>query len=339
MNENIVERITNLLANVGDWLKAHYNDSSLKNIIKKDSRNITFGVDWNVEETILRGLEEIGLNAIVITEEREKVKIGNGKTEWYIFLDPLDGSKNYVNNIPYSAISLAMCKYKNEIYFSDIEIGFVHDIWNGTTYYATPENATLKGDTSPPNPIIIGYMTGPAFNIFRHFKKLGYNVRTFGSAALDLLQVAFGRAEAFLDPISKMRVFDIAGAYVILRHAGGVIYDANGENYKGKLILRGDHINLTLNSVLAFRSNKFAKKYFEEIENIAIPEEFIIKVGRTIKKNKISFSYDGKYIIINGENGIRRISPGQSICYGNLTLYTYPLSNKITVIEMNEITP
>jgi myo-inositol-1(or 4)-monophosphatase len=55
------------------------------------------------------------------------------------------------------------------------------------------------------------------------------HLRHFGADALELCYVADGKTDAFLDIRGKLRVTDMAGAYLILREAGGIISTPEGE--------------------------------------------------------------------------------------------------------------
>ena len=59
--------------------------------------------------------------------------------------------------------------------------------------------------------------------------KRGKHFRHFGANALDICYVADGSTDAFIDIRGKLRVTDMAAAYLILREAGGIMVSPEGE--------------------------------------------------------------------------------------------------------------
>jgi myo-inositol-1(or 4)-monophosphatase len=54
------------------------------------------------------------------------------------------------------------------------------------------------------------------------------HIRQFGANALELCYLARGFLDAYIDIRGKIRATDVAAAYLILREAGGKLYDNDG---------------------------------------------------------------------------------------------------------------
>jgi len=61
------------------------------------------------------------------------------------------------------------------------------------------------------------------------------HLRHLGANALELCYIADGTTDAFIDLRGKLRVTDIAGAYLILREAGGIMVTLEGKELNAPL--------------------------------------------------------------------------------------------------------
>ena len=59
------------------------------------------------------------------------------------------------------------------------------------------------------------------------------DIRTFGSAAVELAYIACGRCDVFLG--RYLKPWDFAAGSVIIKEAGGIISDLNGEIHVDRL--------------------------------------------------------------------------------------------------------
>ena len=85
-------------------------------------------IDQAAEDCIITYLQEHSLCSLLVSEEAGKVQFsGDGGT---IFLDPVDGTFNAVNGIPFYALSIA---YKEH---GSIQQAFVQNLASGETFTA-----------------------------------------------------------------------------------------------------------------------------------------------------------------------------------------------------------
>ncbi|WP_243680250.1 inositol monophosphatase family protein [Vulcanisaeta souniana] len=103
------------------------------------STDVSRRIDLEVEDIIIKGVEKEGLNAIISTEERGVVKIGDGEPRYIFVVDPLDGSLNFVLGIPFYSISIAVGRYSNGFRFSDLSDGVVYYVARDALYYGGPQ--------------------------------------------------------------------------------------------------------------------------------------------------------------------------------------------------------
>jgi len=221
-----------------EWLRRVYGKrGELGAIYKWKELDSTFKVDWEVEKLIINELSRSGLNALIVSEERGVISVGDGKRlDYIILIDPLDGSLNYVAGIPYSSVSIAVAKYRPNATLNDLDIGIIQSVFTGDTYLGVRgRGAYVNGvklvkekrrgieDLS----LVLGYLNDGAYNVMLELERhIGmFKFRSLGCASLDLMFVAKGDAALFIDLRSKLRVIDVGAAYVILREMGCIVRD------------------------------------------------------------------------------------------------------------------
>lgn len=215
-------------------------DPSYKSIMRRGEGDVTRIIDWVSEGEIIRRIEEEGIRALIITEERGVVKV-NGENPDYLFIvDPLDGSLNFVLDVPFYAISIAVAKYRERLTLSDIDAGIIYHIASGTSYYAEKGMGALING-KPPS-FELSYLDKPVASIYIEpttdtkaiellatlYRGLGgFKIRSFGAASLEVAMAALGKLLFFLDIRNRLRLYDIAAAYVLARELKAHILTSN----------------------------------------------------------------------------------------------------------------
>lgn len=196
----------------------------------------TENIDEVAENAALSVLEADGRSMRLVSEELGEKIIG-GKPEFTLLLDPIDGTFNAVNNIPFFCVPVAIGSSD----LSDISYGYVKNLVSGDVYTAekgkgaylkTPYLNTgirihVSNVSELPGLSVISYSHRPhAVAINNHSVR---RVRVFGCAALELCYIASGIFDAFIDMRGMLRVTDIAAGKLIVEEAGGRVTDGNGE--------------------------------------------------------------------------------------------------------------
>ena len=167
--------------------------------------------------------------------EEKKYKKTRSDYTWVI--DPLDGTNNFVSNLPIYCASIAL-KYKNEIIASA-----VYDASRNEMFYASKgSGAFLNGKSICVNNarrlqdalLITGFyysrgnrMVDTLETIKRFFFKRIRGLRRLGAAALDLCYVACGRAGGFWE--FELSPWDFCAGKLIVEEAGGRVTDKRGK--------------------------------------------------------------------------------------------------------------
>jgi myo-inositol-1(or 4)-monophosphatase len=151
-----------------------------------------------------------------------------GSRAWVI--DPLDGTINYANGIPFYSVAIALVEGGHPV------AGVIHDPVRGETFAATADTpATLDGrpiaasDKERLSDCVVSMsLAGPALTArSRAVRKAVRVPRAMGSAALSLAYVGNGRFDAFVQQ-GGLSTWDVAAAGLIAERAGATITDLKG---------------------------------------------------------------------------------------------------------------
>jgi fructose-1,6-bisphosphatase/inositol monophosphatase family enzyme len=145
-------------------------------------------------------------------------------------VDPLDGTINYANGIPFYCVSVALVEGGRPV------VGVIHDPVRGESFAAAADGpATLDGQPIAASPkvnlsdfVVSMALAGRSLTTrSRAIRKAIRVPRAMGSAALALAYVANARFDAFIQQ-GGLSLWDIAAAGLIAERAGAVVTDLAG---------------------------------------------------------------------------------------------------------------
>lgn len=214
-------------------------------VVEEGEADVTRRIDLIAEDRIEECLRNEGVPAWLVSEETPLKKLSE-KPKLIVVLDPLDGTRNFVNAIPFYAVSLALGEFRRGRSPStgDLIAGVVKDVPRGDVFHAVKgEGAYYNGGRIEralrgprDKPLIAIYSSGSLPNpsslprLLKEFK-----IRVLGSLALELCYVALGRLDGLIDARGRARLADFAAAKVILEEAGGSITDLKGRAIEAPL--------------------------------------------------------------------------------------------------------
>ena len=158
---------------------------------------------------------------------------GEGLT---VIIDPIDGTANFIRGAKYSAISVGVVRE------GKLLMGVVYNPWTDELYRAAAGEGAFLNDRPirvSDRPLdqgvaVVGFtayerdLTDRQFRLFRNLFDACQDLRSLGSAALDICGVACGRWEVFTE--LRLLPWDYAGAWCILQEAGGILTNVEGED-------------------------------------------------------------------------------------------------------------
>jgi myo-inositol-1(or 4)-monophosphatase len=244
MNDSeIIKLLLDLTSSIRRAIIQMSRDDSARVITRRRANDVTRRIDEVAEEEAINYLENLGISALMISEESPSRIIGSDP-EIALVLDPLDGSMNFVNSIPFYSVSAAMGIYKSDMRLSDLTVGVVRDIVNGDAYSAASGMGAFhndrpliaNSDQTIIQPLLSFYSYGHRelpikIGKLQEFTKY----RTLGSASLEICYVATGNLDAMIDTRGYLRVVDFAAGKIILEEADGLFTDINGKKIDQKI--------------------------------------------------------------------------------------------------------
>jgi myo-inositol-1(or 4)-monophosphatase len=187
----------------------------------------TTAIDAAAEQAVVARLQRLndhGIDFTLVSEELGQQVFGEAG-EWWIVLDPIDGSMNAKRDIPFFSLSLAVA---DGPLMSDVLFGFVYDFGSGEEWTAVRgEGAWLDGirlgDVEPKQAIEIlsleATQTSSVADSVGGFVGLARRLRVMGSLALSLCHLAAGRVDGVCS-LKPARAVDIAAAQLLIRECG-----------------------------------------------------------------------------------------------------------------------
>lgn len=167
----------------------------------------------------------------------ESGNTGNPAAEFTWYIDPLDGTKNYLHGYPAFCVSVAVAQNDR------LEQAVIYNPVSQELFTATRgAGATLDGRrlrvakrNSLESALLssgFGHAKPDSYRKYRRtldaFSDSASGVRRQGSAALELAYVAAGRLDGYWQ--FGLKPWDVAAGALLVREAGGLIGDMRGDN-------------------------------------------------------------------------------------------------------------
>jgi myo-inositol-1(or 4)-monophosphatase len=207
----------------------------LDRIDYKSKRDVVTNADYASERLVIDAIkarfpgdailaEESGQHAGVLRDDGSH----NGRT-WVI--DPLDGTVNYANGIPFYCVSIGLVVDDTPV------VGVIFDPARGDLYSATADGpATLDGqpvlasakETLSDYVVSLAVIGRGGLARERKIAPLIRIHRRMGSAALALVYVANGRFDAFIQN-GGLSPWDVAAAGLIAEQSGATVTNLSGD--------------------------------------------------------------------------------------------------------------
>lgn len=227
-------QVQEIARQAGTFIHNEQKKLSAGDIEVKSVASLVTYVDKTAEQQIVEALKALIPESGFVAEEGT-AQSNQEKYTW--FVDPLDGTTNYLFGVSPHAVSIALAEN------GKLVLGVVYEIGQNEMFYAWKDSPAYCNDKeiktasrSKSEETLIG--TGFPYYDFdriddyieamRYLMKHTLGLRRFGSAATDLCYVACGRFDAFYE--HALHAWDVAAGVFILQQAGGKTTDFNGGN-------------------------------------------------------------------------------------------------------------
>jgi myo-inositol-1(or 4)-monophosphatase len=235
----------------GEIIRNSYAELKAADITEKRANDMVTVVDIQSQESVVAALRSAFSDDFIVGEENLNDNVNSGIAEdtsrrWYV--DPLDGTTNYIHAYPMFAVSIAL-----EV-DGQMDVGVTFDPMRDEMFTASRGSGAFLNDRairvsqiSDKKKTLLatgfpfrarGYLDD-YLKTFRYFFNNSRGIRRAGSATLDLAYVAAGRVDAFWE--TTLSPWDMAAGVVLVEEAGGRVTDF----FQGKDSLKNGHIVAT----------------------------------------------------------------------------------------------
>jgi myo-inositol-1(or 4)-monophosphatase len=209
----------------------HSHDSPLAGDTKSSRTDVVTEFDRAAERYVVDELRRLRSNDAIIGEEGT-ADAGTSGFAWYI--DPIDGTTNFVYDQPAWSTSIAVARQgemlAGAVYVPPLDEMFAGALGEGATLNGEPIHATAASDLSLAL-VATGFSYRPETRREQAEQLTGLitevrDVRRLGSAAVDLCLVACGRLDIYYE--QHLNSWDAAAGELIAREAGAITSDFVG---------------------------------------------------------------------------------------------------------------
>lgn len=196
--------------------------------------NFVTTYDKKIQDKLKQKLLQILPEAVFVGEEEE---IHASVEQGYAFIvDPIDGTTNFIKDYHASAISVGLSKdgelYMGVVYNPYLDEMFLAEKGKGASLNGRP----IRVSDQPLDKGIVLFGTSPyykelnkksfemAYAYFQH----ALDIRRSGCAAIDLCNIAAGRAEVYFELM--LSPWDYAAGALIVEEAGGIVTTVDGKS-------------------------------------------------------------------------------------------------------------
>lgn len=215
-NKNLAQNIKNLIDNNLDRVL----DLRTKKKIKKDNSFVTKG-DLLLSEVLKKFFKSTLEDFVYVSEEDYLNRNKWNRSKSYIFVDPIDGTENFVSGLKEWGVGISI--YHNENHdFSFIYLPELRD------YHYT--GATIQKFTSRIN----GISSSLSISELKEYPDNGDEIRIMGCSMYNIYNVIRGSFNVF-ENVKGVNCWDILPGINLALEAGCEVY-VDGNQYNGEIL-------------------------------------------------------------------------------------------------------
>ena len=231
MNLKKEKRVMLLAAKQASKIILHYYGKKVTVKIKPN-KSLVAVADIESNKAIIKTIKKYFPKHSILSEE---TGLEDNKSDFKWIIDPIDGTHNFLHQIPVFGTSIAM-EYKNEVI-----LGVLHfPILCITAIAEKGKGAFLNGkmiNVSNKKSLDHSFLLFE-FSYANRKQKIGFleslvhktiDIRNFGSAIYNLMMVASGKCESYV--VLSTHPWDVAAGFLIVEEAGGMVTGLKGGKY------------------------------------------------------------------------------------------------------------
>lgn len=202
-----------------------------KVVIEKDIQDIATNADLASEKYIINKISEKYPKHSIVSEEAGE---NDKKSIFRWIIDPLDGTKEFVRNIPLYNVSIAL-EYNGETIAAAIYRPFENTLFSAgkdTGAFKNGERIGVSGTTLLKNAFVYAYLPSFlrnkldydwSFDKLRQIGKIAYRLRGMSDENSALCWLGMGGVEVYLNLCNPPKKHDIAPGLLIAQESGAFV--------------------------------------------------------------------------------------------------------------------
>ena len=201
-----------------------------KNVEQKSRGQLVTEVDRGTEQFLRTKLENAFPGIPVVGEE-----FGGVRSETCFVIDPLDGTTNYVNGVPFYCVAVALLREGVPVLSSVCApvTEHVYSAKRGDGFFVNGERRVRESESRG----LLGYCHGSSdedidyvCGCLPRLKKSFHDARRFGAADYELALVAAGDLEGFFG--YHVKPWDFIPGCLLVEEAGGTVRGLDGGSWQ-----------------------------------------------------------------------------------------------------------
>lgn len=223
-------------------------------IRQKSNKSLVGTADLEADKAILKVIKKNFPSHSIVSEESG---IEEKKSDYRWIIDPLDGTHNFLHEIPFFGVSIAV-EYKNEVVIGVLEFPVLRMKAvgeKGKGAFLNGKKMKASGKKNLENAfVLIEFSYANRKEKTEFLEKLVHriiDVRNFGSAAYHLLLMACGKCDGFV--VHFTHEWDVAAGFLLVEEAGGKVSSLDGKKWslrQSKFLLSNGKIHEDLLRIL-----------------------------------------------------------------------------------------
>ena len=206
-------------------------EAGLKKKVKSDSTPVSNG-DIEVNKILIKKIKEITPSIPIVSEESATHKLDNNLENFWL-IDPIDGTRDYINNRDEFTINAALIlnkKPKIGIITAPAKkrVFYSYGLSNSYELIDGHEISLINKEKKNQELTAVSYSNELKTEILEIHKKFKINSYQKMKSSLKFCVIAAGEFDMYVAE-ARACEWDIAAGHAILEHAGGKITDFNGD--------------------------------------------------------------------------------------------------------------
>lgn len=215
----------------GKVLMEHYG--KVKYVKEKDRKSYFTNVDLESEKLIISAIRKKFPGHNIISEESGNA---NRDSEYTWYIDPLDGTHNYIKKFPLFGTSIAL-EHMGQVKFGAINLPYFNELYfaeKGRGAFLNGRRTRVSGQKNIRRAFVVTdlalrYYPSDKIRMIKKLKGKIYDLRVLGCAVYDYAMIARGSADAYITRYTN--AWDMAAGALIVEEAGGKVTGFDGKRW------------------------------------------------------------------------------------------------------------